>query len=57
MLFRSEKEEYPYTKEQLEMIDEYNIIVKKQEILEEYAEKNYTEENEGNEDDEEEDDM
>ena len=33
-------EKYPYTKEQLEMIDEYNNIIKKQEILEEYSEKN-----------------
>ena len=39
-------EKYPYTKEQLEMIDEYNNIIKKQEILEEYSEKNYTEEDE-----------
>lgn len=52
-----EIEKYPYTKEQLEMIDEYNTIIKKQEILEEYAEQNYTEENEENEDDEEEEDM
>lgn len=52
-----EIEEYPYTKEQLEMIDEYNNIIKKQEILEEYSEKNYTEGNEQNEDHEEEEDM
>lgn len=36
-----EQKEYPYTKEQLEIIDKYNSIIKKQEILEEYAEQNY----------------
>lgn len=52
-----EIEKYPYTKKQLEMIDEYNTIIKEQEILEEYAKQNYTEENEKNEEDEEEEDI
>lgn len=39
-------EEYPYTKEELEMIDKFGEITKKQEIIEEYVELNYTEEDE-----------
>lgn len=39
-------EEYPYTKEELEMIDKFSEITEKQEILEEYAELNYSEEDE-----------
>ena len=39
-------EEYPYTKEELEMIDKFSEITEKQEILEEYVELNYSEEDE-----------
>lgn len=39
-------EEYPYTKEELEMIDKFSEITEKMEILEEYAELNYSEEDE-----------
>lgn len=39
-------EEYPYTKEELEMIDKFSEITKKQEIIEEYVELNYSEEDE-----------
>lgn len=39
-------EEYPYTTEELEMIDKFNEITKKQEIIEEYLEQNYSEEDE-----------
>ena len=39
-------EEYPYTKEELEMIDKFGEITKKLEIIEEYVELNYTEEDE-----------
>ncbi len=42
----SDIEEYPYTKEELEMIDKFGEITKKQEIIEEYVESNYTEEDE-----------
>lgn len=39
-------EEYPYTTEELEMIDKFSEITKKQEIIEEYVEQNYSEEDE-----------
>ena len=39
-------EEYPYSKEELEMIDKFGEITKKQEIIEEYVELNYIEEDE-----------
>lgn len=39
-------EEYPYTKEELEMIDKFSEITEKQEILEGYVELNYSEEDE-----------
>lgn len=39
-------EEYPYTTEELEMIDKFSEITKKQEIIEEYVEQNYLEEDE-----------
>lgn len=39
-------EEYPYSKEELKMIDKFGEITKKQEIIEEYVELNYTEEDE-----------
>ena len=39
-------EEYPYTIEELEMIDKFSEITKKQEIIEEYVEQNYSEEDE-----------
>ena len=35
-------EEYPYTTEELEMIDKFSEITKKQEIIEEYVEQNYS---------------
>ena len=41
-----EIEKYPYTKEELEMIDKFSEITKKLEIIEEYVELNYTEEDE-----------
>ena len=39
-------EEYPYTTEELEMIYKFSEITKKQEIIEEYVEQNYSEEDE-----------
>lgn len=39
-------EEYPYTKGELEMIDKFSEITKKQEIIEEYVEQNHSEEDE-----------
>ena len=36
----------PYTTEELEMIDKFSEITKKQEIIEEYVEQNYSEEDE-----------
>ncbi len=39
-------EEYPYSKEELKMIDKFGEITKKQEIIEEYVELNYIEDDE-----------
>ena len=44
--FEGNIEEYPYTTEELEMIDKFSEITKKQEIIEEYVEQNYSEEDE-----------
>lgn len=45
-------EEYNYDIDLLSMICEYDEIVKKQELIEEYLEQNYIEENENNEEEE-----
>ena len=41
-----EKEIYPYTNEQIKMIDRYSRLQETVDIIEQYAEQNFSEENE-----------